>query len=167
MLFQRIEYLADDETDIGRERAGGRELNHDNFAFQHTRSVHSQAHRKTNHKFNSPLWFVLSPPCCSHPTHPSTQLKAIVVHSLDVRSHSISHLLCVNVHFEKFIAFHRISIFVVPLTFRYFDIYFFKLSQHFRYALFYRASVFASICNGWSKRDDERHTTFIRLYFLV
>lgn len=88
---------------------------HDNFAISirvHSYiDTHTHTHT-TNHKFNFPLWFVLSPPCCSHAAPgvcmcSFTLLKfVIVVHSFDALVRSFIRLLCIC---AKFIVCHRIS----------------------------------------------------------
>lgn len=113
-----------------------------------------------------------------------TQFKVNIVHSLTAR-YLLSCCVCVPlsvclnecafVHFEKFIVFHRIFIFVFHSLFAistfYFMYFFFfqlyvvvdfvvvvtvKLSQHFRYALFYRVSVFSQRLH-WLGCYDERY----------
>lgn len=133
------------------------------FALQYAYIFSTEnAERKTNHKFNFPLWFVLSPLGCSHSTT-NPLLKVIVVHSLG----SKRELLFGNNHFffiRKFI------VFALHLHFCFHccchskvGIFLSVVGLHFRY-IHCLLSFFLSVA---LKRDGERHTFCKQLYFLV
>ena len=117
--------------------------------------------RTTNHKFNFPLWFVLSPPCCSYAAHhvqcayiciPLLKL-VIVVHSFDalVRSLSIHLCICKKVH-RLSLHLHFFSVVVVFNSL-------FPISNVY-------VCVFFFVCIHFSMCTSLSHVSLFFLYYL-